>query len=112
MQPETPNFRRWLAAEKEAHASERDLHEAMLQFAGDMGHAPTAQAVLAVQAKRARAHALFEDAIHELKSLAEALHRGQPSSAGANGETASTLQDAAFHQLTPPPGHNRPNGPT
>lgn len=103
MQPETPKFSRWLAAEKEAHLAERELHEAMLQFAGDRGGAPSAHAVLSVRAKRARAHALFDDAMQELKSLAESLHFGHRPSAGAPGETTSTLQDAASHQPTARP---------
>jgi hypothetical protein len=103
MQPATPRFRQWLAAERDAHLAERELHEAMLQFAGDMAVAPTAQAVIAVRAKRARAHALFDPAMQELKSLAASLHRGQPSPAGATGETASVLQEAAFHMLASSP---------
>ena len=106
MQPETPRFRQWLAAERDAHLAERELHEAMLQFAGDMGLAPTAQAVVAVHAKRARAHALFDPAMQELKLLAASLHRGQPSPAGAAGDAASILHEAAFHMLASPPGQS------
>ena len=73
-QPHTPKFKEWLAAEKAAHDAECELHAAMLRFARTSSEPPSPQVVLAVQAKRAKAHALFADAMQELKEVAESLH--------------------------------------
>ena len=73
-QPDTPKFKEWLAAEKAAHEAECELHSTMLRFAKTSSEPPLPQVVLAVQAKRAKAHALFAEAMQELKDVAESLH--------------------------------------
>lgn len=77
MQTETPKFHAWLAAEKEAHEAERELHAHMLQFARSACPAPLPDAVLVARAKRAKAHVLFDDAMQELKEKAKSLHHRQ-----------------------------------
>ena len=83
MQTETPKFHAWLAAEKEAHEAERQLHAEMLQFAGSASPAPLGDVVLVARAKRLRAHALFDAAMQELKELAESLHHRKILTTGA-----------------------------
>jgi hypothetical protein len=83
MQTETPKFHAWLAAEKEAHEAERHLHAEMLQFAASTSPAPLPAVVLVARAKRAKAHALFDDAMQELKELAMALHHRKILTTGA-----------------------------
>lgn len=73
MQPQTPRFNEWLAAEKEASAIERNLHREMLASARG-GPAPGADLVLIARARRAKAHWLFDEAMREMKTLAESLH--------------------------------------
>ena len=91
MQTETPKFHAWLAAEKEAHEAERALHAAMLQFARSATAAPLADVVLVARAKRLEAHALFHDAMEELKEVAKSLHHRQILTTGA---TLLTSADA------------------
>lgn len=89
MQPhQTPRFNEWLAAEKEASAAERVLHREMLESARG-GPAPQPDFVLAARAKRAKAHWLFDEAMQELKALAESLHhrRIQTRRAASSAET-------------------------
>lgn len=75
MQPQTPRFQEWLAAEKAASEAERQLHRQMLESAGG-GSAPDAELVLAARTKRAKAQWLFDEAMLEMKTLAESLsHR-------------------------------------
>lgn len=83
MQTETPRFHAWLAAEKEAHEATRRLHEEMLRFA--KGATPAAPRELAVvaRAKRLEAHALFDQAMQEVKDLAASLHHRKILGTGA-----------------------------
>jgi len=75
MQPQTPRFHEWLAAEKDAGEAEREIHRQMIKSAL-IGPAPDSALVLAARAKRVKAHWLFDEAMQELKDLAEALdHR-------------------------------------
>lgn len=74
MQADTPKFKEWLAAEKAAHAAERKLRAAMLQFETDRSAPPLDEMVANTRALRARAHALFDGAMQELKELADSLH--------------------------------------
>lgn len=83
MQTETPKFHAWLAAEKEAHEAERQLHAEMLQFARSASPAPLGDVVLVARAKRLKAHALFDEAMQELKDLAESLHHRKILTTGA-----------------------------
>lgn len=88
MQPQTPKFNDWLAAEKEASEMERKLHRDMLGSAGG-GPAPDADLVLIARAKRAKAQWLFDEAMREMKTLAESLHhrRINPRPASLNDES-------------------------
>lgn len=87
MQPQTPRYAEWLAAEKDAHAAERALHAEMLQAASGASAPGLASLVLIARAKRAKAHSLFDGAMQELKMLAESLHHRpmdtRPGSSGA-----------------------------
>ena len=83
MQTETPRFHAWLAAEKEAHEAERQLHAEMLQYARSESPAPPGDLVLVARAKRLKAHALFDEAMQELKVLAESLHHRKILTTGA-----------------------------
>lgn len=83
MQTQTPKFHAWLAAEKEAQEAERQLHGEMLQFARSASPAPLVDVVLVARAKRARAHALFDGAMQELKEIAQSLHHRQILTTGA-----------------------------
>lgn len=84
----TPRFNEWLAAEKDAAAAERALHREMLDSVRG-GPAPQPELVLTARAKRAKAHWLFDEAMHELKTLAESLHhrRIETRPASLNSET-------------------------
>ena len=73
MQPSTPRFQEWLAAEKDASEAERELHRQMLNAARGRC-VPDADLVQSVHAKRATAQCLFHEAMQELKTLAESLH--------------------------------------
>jgi hypothetical protein len=74
MRTETPKFKEWLSAEAEAQAAERQLLALMLQYERN-GSAPTLDMLLpSVQAHRVRAHGLFDEAMQELKIIAESLH--------------------------------------
>lgn len=73
MQAQTPRFNEWLAAEKDASEIERKLHHQMLESARG-GPAPDTELLLLARAKRAKAHWLFDEAMRELKTLAESLH--------------------------------------
>lgn len=83
MQTQTPKFHAWRAAEKDAQQAERALHAAMLQFARSATPAPLADVVLVARAKRVKAHALFDDAMEELKEVARSLHHRQILTTGA-----------------------------
>ena len=74
MQTETPKFKEWLAAEKEAQAAELELHAAMPRFARGTSGPPVDELVRATRAKRTTAHRLFDAAMLELRGLAESLH--------------------------------------
>lgn len=74
MRTETPHFNAWLAAEQSAQATERELHAAMLNFVDSPSAPLVPDLILAARARRAEANALFELAIHEMKTLAESLH--------------------------------------
>ena len=74
MRTETPHFNAWLAAEQSAQAAERELHAAMLNFVDSPAAPILPDMILAARARRAEANALFELAMQEMKTLAEALH--------------------------------------
>lgn len=88
MQPQTPKYTEWLAAEKDAQAAERELHAEMLRAARGISTSRLASLALIARAKRAQAHSLFDAAMQELKSLAESLHHGRidPRPAPSSGE--------------------------
>lgn len=92
MQIDTPKFHAWLAAEKDAHAAERQLHAQMLEFARSGSPAPLPDLVLVARAKRVKAHALFEDAMQELKALAQSLHHRKILTTGAALPKAAKTQ--------------------
>ncbi|WP_427913487.1 hypothetical protein ACPWT1_00465 [Ramlibacter sp. MMS24-I3-19] len=73
MQPDTPLLDEWLFAEMEAGEAEGQLVRAMLDTTRG-GCAPTPDLVQTARAKRAKAHSLFDEAMHEMKTLAESLH--------------------------------------
>lgn len=87
MQPQTPRFSEWLAAEKDASEMERKLHREMLNAVGG-GATPDVELVLSARAKRARAQWLFDEAMQELKNVAESLHHSRIDSrpSSLNGE--------------------------
>lgn len=74
MQTPTPRFHEWLAAEKKAHAAERELYALMVKSSRDTSAPPLREQVDAARALRRRAHALFDDAMQEMKELSESLH--------------------------------------
>lgn len=69
-----PKFRAWLQADQAAQAVERQLHEQLIRsgFCGDP-NALKSQAQT-TKALREQANALFDEAMREMKDLAEALH--------------------------------------
>ena len=73
MHSHCPKFNEWLAAEKDASAAERRLHGEMLESARG-GPAPSSDLVLDARAKRAKAHWLFDEAMREMKGIADSLH--------------------------------------
>ena len=93
MQTETPKFHAWLDAEKDAQAAERELHAVMLQFAFSATNPPLEALVLSVRAKRARAHQLFDEAMQELKVLADSLRYQQVLTSGATRANALGSRD-------------------
>jgi len=72
VQPHFPRFHEWLLAEEDASEAERKLHRQMLESAHG-GPAPNADLVRAARAKRAKAHWLFDEAMQEMKAIAESL---------------------------------------
>lgn len=74
MQPPSPKFTEWLVVERDAQAAERELHAEMLKAATGGSTPGLTDIALIAQAKRARAHALFGEAMQELKMLAESHH--------------------------------------
>lgn len=76
MQVDAPRFKEWIAAEKAAAEAERLLHRTMLATV-DGGPAPLAELVLDARAKRAKAHWLFDEAMREMRALADSLHHGR-----------------------------------
>lgn len=74
MQPKTPRFNEWLAAEKDAQAVERDLYAAILRFARVPSPSHLDDKVLSAWAKRTKASALFDEAMQEQKELAQSNH--------------------------------------
>lgn len=76
MQLPTPRFNEWLVAEKDASEVERKLHRDMLDSAAG-GPAPDTDLVLIARAKRAKAQWLFDEAMREMKTLAESLRHRQ-----------------------------------
>lgn len=88
MQHQTPRFNEWLRAEKDASEMERQLHREMLASARG-GPAPDVELVLRARAQRAMAQWLFDEAMREMKTLAESLHRRpidtRPASSSGEG---------------------------
>ncbi|HET9644561.1 MAG TPA: hypothetical protein VFP68_14685 [Burkholderiaceae bacterium] len=74
MRTETPKFNEWLSAEAEAQAAERQLLALMLQYERNDSAPTLDKFLLSIQAQRARAHRLFDEAMQELKLLGESLH--------------------------------------
>jgi hypothetical protein len=73
MQTTTPKFQAWLDAENAAQVAERELYEVMLaSFRGTSGP-PTAEATATARALRKDAHRLFDEAMLEMKQLAQTL---------------------------------------
>ena len=91
MQPHTPKFNDWLAAEKDASETERMLHQEMLASARG-GPAPEADLVLMARAKRAKAHWLFDQAMQDMKTLAESLHHRRIDTRPASTNNESSQQ--------------------
>lgn len=91
MQPHAPRFKEWLAAERQANEIERELYLEMLESAKG-APPPNAALVLAARAKRADAQRLFDEAMHEMRRLAESLHhrrietRTASRGAGSDGQ--------------------------
>lgn len=74
MQSESPKLKAWLTAEADAQAAERELHEAMLRSRDNDPPGLLEPIVARARAKRDLAGALFDDAMQELKDLAESRH--------------------------------------
>jgi hypothetical protein len=102
MQVETPRFHAWLAAEKEAHEAERRLHAEMLRFARSASPEPLSDVVLVARAKRLKAHALFGDAMQELKELARSLHHRQILTTGPTLPEPANTQHQPGSEAPPP----------
>lgn len=90
MQPSTPKFNTWLLVEKEAQAAERDLHAAMRKSAAGAGADGLADLALIAQAKRAKALRLFDEAMGELKNLAQSHRRSIPAWTGSSSADADS----------------------
>ena len=99
MQPDTPKFKAWLAAEKAAHEAERELHAAMFQCSRYSGTPPLDQTVRSARALRMIANSLFDDAMHEMKDLAESLHHRRIL------ETGTALHGAGARHQGPDAGN-------
>lgn len=85
MHIEAPQFKQWLAAEKQAQAAERQLHAAMLRFSRNTSAPPLDELAQSARALRTAAHGLFDEAMQELKDIADSLHPLRGSSTGATG---------------------------
>lgn len=92
MQPETSRFNEWFLAGKEASEAESQLYRVMLDSAKD-GCVPDPGLVQAARARRAKARSLFDDAMGEMRTLAESLHhrriKTSSSSVGYERERAA-----------------------
>ena len=75
MHPDTPLFKRWLAAEKAAQLSERELRIAMLRFSEGQGPPPARALVELATEKRHQADEMFARAMLELREVAEAVRQ-------------------------------------
>lgn len=91
MPPRAPLFNQWVAAEKDASAIEQQLHREMLESAQG-GPAPDVELVLIARAKRARAHWLFDEAMREMKTLAESLHHRRTNTRPASSDNQGSQQ--------------------
>ena len=70
----TPRFHEWIAAERAAQEAEGRWHRAQLAFARDEGPPPPSLLEAEALRKRQHAHALFQPAMDEMRTLAQSLH--------------------------------------
>lgn len=74
MRLDTPNFHRWLATEKQLQQAERQLWRVILAREGESPSKPPPALVAEVASLRAEVHALFSEAMHEMRQVSQSLH--------------------------------------
>jgi hypothetical protein len=93
---DTPRFNAWCEAEQAANAAEHKLYELLVQ-AATSGESPRLmEHAVSARLARKRAHELFDDAMKEMRFLADSLHfRHISGDAAAPSDQSPPIQSQA-----------------